>query len=293
MGLRKLLVLSLFLTLFFSTLEAAQFNVNRAKIRLSVPAGDSQAGEIKIDNFTSEEIKVRAYLEDWIYNPAQDGSKSFSPSGSHPLSAAKWISFSPAEFTILPFSSRNVNYVVKVPADAQGGYQSILFFESFLPESVEKELVGEEVRRANINIAVRIGSLFFVEAKGKVKRAGEISQLNISGNQNEEPLSISLDFKNSGNVDLTASGSFDIIDKEGVVQARGEFNKVYTLPQDKGTLKAEWKEGLMPGLYDAVFTIDIGKAQEETGFERGPVITKETQIEIGSKRAVVKVGELK
>ncbi|MCX5701785.1 MAG: hypothetical protein NTW64_02245, partial [Candidatus Omnitrophica bacterium] len=69
-------------------------------------------------------------------------------------------------------------------------------------------------------------------------------------------------------------------------------NNVYTFPQDEAKLTTTWKEPLPEGAYDLVLTLDIGKALEEAGLGRGPVITKEAEIEIGKKGEVVRVGRL-
>ena len=42
-----------------------------------------------------------------------------------------------------------------------------------------------------------------------------------------------------------------------------------------------------------VVTVDIGKAQEEAGLGRGPIITKEAEIEFGYNGKVNRVGQLK
>ena len=138
-----------------------------------------------------------------------------------------------------------------------------------------------------------MGSLFYIEPEGTIRRTVEVSNLSVTREKENVPLFISLDMKNTGNVDITASGTFHIINKEGMVYARSEFEKVYTFPQDKGTLKGEWRESIPAGIYDLIITLDLGKALEEAEMGRGPVITKEAEIEIGAYGQVVKVGDLK
>ena len=94
-------------------------------------------------------------------------------------------------------------------------------------------------------------------------------------------------------MDITAGGTFNIIDNKGMVYARGEFEKVYTFPKDKGKLIAKWKEPLPQGYYDLVLTLDLGKAEEELGLGRGPVYTKEADLKIGSGGKITKVGEIR
>ena len=84
-----------------------------------------------------------------------------------------------------------------------------------------------------------------------------------------------------------------IIDKKGVVYARGEFNNVYTFAGEKARFSALWKERLTQGKYDLVFTIDIGKALEEVELGKGPIITKEATLEIDGEGGIAAIGELK
>ncbi|MBU1090540.1 MAG: hypothetical protein KKC42_01675, partial [Candidatus Omnitrophica bacterium] len=106
-------------------------------------------------------------------------------------------------------------------------------------------------------------------------------------------LVVSLDFKNTGNVDLTAGGSFDIIDKDGMVFARGELNDVYTFGGGEAKLIGSWSLSLERGRYDLILTIDLGKALAETNTGKGPVIVREAELEIGRKGEVIKVGDLR
>jgi hypothetical protein len=107
------------------------------------------------------------------------------------------------------------------------------------------------------------------------------------------PLFVKLDFKNTGNVDITATGTFDLIDRTGMVYARGKFDEAYTFPSDNATLRGEWKELISAGTYDLIITLDLGKALEEAGMGRGPVIVKEAAVEIGPSGKILSVGALK
>lgn len=221
-----------------------------------------------------------------------DGTKDFFSAKTTPLSCADWISFNPAEFTIPPYGVVGVNFIARVPADAQGGHYAVMFFETTYLKPGEETGQTEELR-AGAYLNVRLGSLIYIEAKDKVKRLTELSNFSLSKDAKNKYFFINLDFKNIGNVDITAGGTFDIIDKQGMVLARGEFNNVYTFPGDTAKLSATWKEPIPRGRYDLVLTLDLGKALEELGLGRGPVITKEAEIEIGANGEVLEVGELK
>ena len=277
------IVVALFAFTFAQAQEVVQ--VEPAKKRLIISPGSSQAGVINISNRSKDPKDVRVYLEDWLYLPVCDGTKDFKPAGSTNLSAAAWISFVPAEFTIPAFGKKTVNYVVKVPPEAKGGHYAVLFFENYLGG-------GNPAREGvSVNLAVRVASLFYIEPKGTISRQARIGGLKISRDQDKSY--ISFNFTNSGNVDITANANFFIIDEKGLPYTRGEFNAAYTFPGDSVLLSSSWKEVIPKGRYDLIVTVDIAKVLKEAGLGEVPAITKEAKIEIGDNGEVIRVGELR
>lgn len=236
---------------------------------------------------------MRVYLEDWFYAPGGDGAKSFVSASTTARSCSSWISFSPEEFNIPPKGEQRVSYKVNVPRNSalDGGYYAVLFFESKVGElGPPKELAG-----AGLNLVVRVGALFYIEIKGTVRKTAVIDNLKLKKESSPNRLLIEADFSNSGNVDITTAGTFHIIDRQGMVYARGEFNPLYTFPGDTAKLIGSWdtwKNPIPKGSYDIVLTIDLGRALSEVGLGRGPVFTKEAAVEIGDKGDILKAGAL-
>jgi len=267
--------------------------LDQSNVKLSIPAGSSYTGTVKVYNQANHPVAVKIYLQDWEYTDKQDGSKDFFPAGSTSFSCAPWISFSPSELIIPAYGVKQVNYTINIPSQAIGAYYCVMFFETDMGKSAEaKELAPEEMQ-SSIALKVRLGLLFFVESKDTAKRRAEITNFSVEKSHKDKYLLIQADLKNTGNTYIIAYGTYHIMDNKGIVYARGEFNKVYTFAGDTAKLIATWKEGLPKGKYSAVLTVDIGKGQEEAGLDRGPVIVKEAQIEIGEEGEILKVGELK
>lgn len=264
-------------------------SINKSKIRLSIAPGEAKYGEIAIENNTEEARSMRAYLSDWYYLSAQEGTKEFIPANTSPLSCASWITFSPAEFTIAPFSRQKINYSVRVPPEASGGHYAAIFFESVFGklENRAKEF------RADMNIVIRVATLFYIEPAGTINRSAVIDNLVIEHGKKPGTFSMHLDFANTGNVDITAGGTFHLMDRQGMVYARGEFSEVYTFTGAKAKLNAVCDTPVPNGKYDLVLTFDLGKALEEEDFGRGPVVTKEAEIEVQNDGKVSVSGELK
>ncbi len=244
--------------------QAMTLRISTPKIQLELTPGETYSGEIVAENTESEEVKVRLYLEDWVYSPGGTGEKKFSPRGSTPLSASNWITFTPSSAVIAPFGRVTVNYTIKVPKDVKGSYFSVLFFETIIGKTEDEEGV-------NVLVAGRIGSLFLIEIKGS-QRQGQIRAVDIQPPQGNEPMRIISQFENTGNVEVTLGGNFLIMDAAGKVHARGELVKIYTFPgvSEKGV--TQWVGRLAAGEYQALLTYDLGKGKtlvEEKPFTVG------------------------
>jgi len=262
--------------------------MNQSKIRLSIPVGQRVFGEITIENPSDEVKVVRLYLEDWYYQPDGSGAKEFLPAKSLPSSACPWITFSPADLVLPAFSKQKINYSVSVPAEAKGARFATLFFETALG----KGSLAESERTAGLDVNVRVATLFYIEVKDTIERSAKIDNLKVKNSSDGSSLEISLDFDNTGNTDITTSGSFNLMNASGLVSARGAFNSVYTFPGQKGVLSGIWKDKIPPGEYDLVVTVDLGKALVDAGLASGPVVTKEASVTIGENNQIVQVGPL-
>lgn len=251
---RKAALFFLVFLCFFSEAHAATIRINSPKIQLELSPGESITGEIAAENPTEEPTRARIYLEDWTYNAGGTGQKHFSPMGSTPHSASKWITFSPTDEELKPFGRTVVHYTIKVPNDAKGAYYSVLFFETLLGKASDEE-------GASVNVAGRIGALFFIEIKGANERKGEIQSVVIKPPFENKPLVITTTFRNSGAVDIALGGNFLIMDPEGKVKARGDLNKIYTFPGDAESGTTEWVGRLPRGTYQALLTYDLGKGK--------------------------------
>ena len=234
--------------------QAATIRVSSPKVQLKLAPGETYTGDITAENPTEEDVKVKIYLEDWVYAPGGGGQKNFSPMGTTPLSAAKWITFSPAQDTLKPFARTVVHYTVQVPQDAKGAHYAVLFFETVLGTAQDEEGV-------NVLVAGRIGSLFYVEAKGATDRQGEIKSLELKTSEGNKPLEIATTFHNTGTTDVTLGGNFLIMEKDGKVVGRGDLDKIYTFPGATESGKTQWVGRLPKGDYQVLFTYDLGEGK--------------------------------
>ncbi|MFC1646411.1 hypothetical protein ACFL2Y_04465 [Candidatus Omnitrophota bacterium] len=262
------------LCLLSSRALAFDFQIDKPKVRVNLPPGWSDGSIIRVDNRDDEPVSIRVYVSDWVYTD-QDGSKAFMPPGTHPMSAAEWVKFYPADFTIPGNGSQELKYVVGVPPDAVGGHYAVLFFE------VGAGDMWDEVKGVMVKVYNRLGSLFYIEPEGTIIREAHVTDFKMKGSP--EGFEAEAVFHNIGNVDIDTKGTLDIIDEEGFVFSRASFNQVYTMQQDKAKLLVRVKDAnFSRGRYDVILTFDLN----------GGILVKEYQIEVSGSGSIVAVKEL-
>jgi hypothetical protein len=276
---KKLLKVGVFvfmaIFLLNSSALALDFQINKAKIRVKLPPGWSDGDAITVENKADEPIEIKVYINDWVYTD-QDGAKNFMPPGTDPRSAADWIKFYPADFTLPAKGAQEVKYVVGVPPDAVGGHYAILFFEVLAGGA------WDDAKGVMVKVYNRLGSLFYIEPEGAIERKAEVTDFKIQ--LLPEGYKVEAVFQNTGNVDITAKSTLDIIDAEGFVFSRASFPDIYTMPQDKANMSiADFSTNFSKGIYDAILTIDLD----------GEILVKEYQIEVSDTGSITDIKELK
>jgi hypothetical protein len=270
---RKYLVLSFIIGAYLLSLQTYSYgfalNISPPSLKASVEPGGSTSGSITVQNNSEKDIGILVYTQDWLYNP--DGSKTFYAAGTKPFSCAKWIRLFPKKFQLEAGGRMAVQYTINLPENAEGGYYAVIFFES-VPTG---ELEGDEGMM--VRFAGRLGTIVYLETKGKSIRKGAIESLSVTPPQSNRPLEMVLSFKNMGNVYIGAKGVLNIIDEEGSVYGKKRFGPVNTLPGDTRETQVEWLGELEEGTYYTVITLDIGTEEP---------IVEERKIEIVSGGAI-------
>jgi len=257
-----------------SRVFAVNFQIDKAKVRIRMPAGWSDGGVVNVENKGKEPVTIRVYAGDWVYVDS-DGTKNFFPAGTLDNSCAKWIKFYPTDFSIPVKGSQKVNYVVEIPPGTSGAHFGVLFFE------VNLVRVWDESKGMMVDVYNRIASLFYIEPDGTIKREGRLGDLKIS--KSEKNFEVEILFENIGNIDIAAKGSLDFIDERGFVFLRGKFNDVYTLPNDRAKLYTTFPvSSLSSGKYDLILTVDL----------ESDILVKEYRTDIPKSGTKIKITEI-
>ena len=219
----------------------AQIFIEEAKVNLSIKPAETAVGSIIVHNTSDRNLPLKAYWEDFLYQPPYSGEKKFLPVGTTQYSCGRWVNFSPQEFTLPPYGEKKIEYVVSPPKDIKGGYYGVLFFEN--AESEMKKVTG-------IQIVTRVGSLFFLESSDKIKKA-KLENFSFEGDE------LKGSFTNTGNVILIPHGVFYIMNEENVVGDRGEIKNMYLPPEETAAFSLTVAKNLSPGKYTIVITFDL------------------------------------
>lgn len=228
-------------------------NISPPSFKAGVTGGGATSGTITVTNNGGSDVGIRAYTQDWLYNP--DGSKSFHDAGTTPFSCAKWIRLFPRKFQLEAGGKMSVQYIINVPEDAEGGYYAVIFFESLpLGEYGSEEGVV-------VQFTGRLGTIVYLETEEKTIYNASLDALSITPPQSDKPLEVTLSLENKGNVHLGAQGTLNIIDEEGDVFGKKRFGPLNALPGDTREARVEWFGELEEGTYYAVVTLDIGSEE--------------------------------
>ena len=250
---QKTLLLTIITFLCLTNLSHAQLFVEEGKLVHTVRPGTNVTGSTYVHNTSDETINISMYWEDFEYVAPFDGTKKFLPPGTGEASAANWVSFSPSTASLGPYAKQKISYVINAPAEAQGGYYGVLFFER---DPIESKFQN------GLSIVTRVGTLFFVETEGKNKAAA-IQNLMVTHN------TISGQFVNQGNVVLIPDGVYYIMDQEGLVVDRNSIEKIYLPAQSETEYAWNISEDIQPGSYTLVLTVDL---------QEGDVLVKEIEL---------------
>ena len=249
---------------------AGTVQIDRFKIEERLLPGETKEGKIQVTNDENQIMRLKIYTQDWSYTSTCDGTKNFSPAGLMPCSCSPWIQIYPDQLTLPPKQSQDIRYIISVPQDAKGGYQSVIFFESILGQS-------ERGKEKVVTLSARLASLVFLEVRGTVSKQGVIRSLTLTRQPGSKVLEMKLVFENRGNTHLIFEPMFDLFNPEGMPVARGTFAKIYTLPGNTATVATQWLGGLAEGVYDLVLTLDLGDDQ---------ILVREWKIKVDSTGAI-------
>ncbi len=239
---KSIFFLSGVLFLFFSSTAFAQLVLDKREFKIEAKPGETVTGAVTVTNLYNKDVTLKAYLEDFVYEPPYRGFKTVRPLGSTSRSFGKWVTLTTPLFIVPAKGKQEITFTIKVPPEAKGGYFAVLFFEKG-----EGAVIGEK----GVGIKEKAGCALLLETTNSDKRS-KIDKIAATGAGIEGTLS------NLGDCLLTAQGSYYMMDSKGIVADRGQIEKYY-LPQGAGVLfSLKVSENVPSGKYTLMINFDTG-----------------------------------
>ncbi|KPK97310.1 MAG: hypothetical protein AMJ95_09680 [Omnitrophica WOR_2 bacterium SM23_72] len=241
------------LFLFFHCTAFAQLVLDKREIKIEAKPGETVSGSVTVTNRYKQDVTLKAYCEDFVYEPPYRGFKTVRPLGSTPRSFGPWITLTTPMFIVPSKDKQEVMYTVKVPQDAKGGYYAVIFFEKG-----ESALTAEK----GVGIREKAGCALFLETTNKEKKA-KIGNIVVNKD------SIEGYFSNSGDCVFVAQGSFYIMDSKGMIADRGQIQKYYLPAQAEVLFSVKVSEKVPLGKHTLMINFDT---------EEGKTLIKEVDF---------------
>lgn len=174
---------------------------------LDLQANPGQAGESKlaIRNRGTEAVEIAVEVMD--YSQSKEGMPEFSPSGSSPWGAGRWLDVQPSSFLLGKGEERTVTVRFQIPRFAKTHtYSAVILFRAETPAP----LPGRKVSAARI--IGKVGSLVLLRIKGKeeVRASGEIVLGRIPHLVLSLPAKLSIRYRNTGNIHTRVGGNITL-----------------------------------------------------------------------------------
>ena len=281
----KIFLLTFFcLSASFLTVSAQSpkggFGISPMKKEIVIPAGTEKTFPVTANYATGDDpenkalpLRMVARMMDWTINP--DDSVKVSATNTLPRSAASWVVYSPAEFTVQPNSSETLRFTVSVPKDTvPGDYYFAVYVEDRNPPPPPKP--GERL----LNVRFRFFSLIYVMVPD-LTQEGELEGL-IAKVENGTPI-ISPKLTNKGNSHLRPHHSFEIRDEADHLVSEMPMQEWHDILSDKSVqLRLPVQTELPAGKYKVIYKVDFGVLKQ-------PVFAGRTTFEITASDVLARV----
>ncbi len=168
-----------------------------------------------------------------------------------------WITVTPQKFTIDPGKRQQVSFTVHVPQTGVTG----TYWGAILIQGSPREIQ----RQGTTVLAVeRFGVKVYVTITGTEIKSGRVTDVRVAA---LNPLTVTVTFENTGNVQLRPTGSIAVISQRGETMRKISIEQFPVLPGATAvvTVKDTSAKPLPPGIYLARAAIDYGGATEVGG----------------------------
>ncbi|HUI57181.1 MAG TPA: hypothetical protein VLY04_19530 [Bryobacteraceae bacterium] len=230
------------------------------RLELRAQAGQQISGALVLSSDSSEKIRVRAAIMDFLIDQNQTPQFDNRLPSESPFSCRDWMSVNPMETEVAPGSQVNVRYTVRVPgtADSPRGYHCAVGFTTLPTES--------QVEQSGIRTAVQVVAAFYVTLgnpgiEGGVKALRLVRE--VSGGKTRWIGEVVLD--NFSLTHFRPVGELSVLDSNGALLESAAFTPYPALPKREQRYIIPFQRDLAPGTYTLRARVDIGGNEIEEG----------------------------
>ncbi len=172
----------------------AQLTVDELELRVASTSA-AEVRTLRVRNEATERVQAVVTIEDWDRD--ETGINRFRPAGTHPRSCAAGLEVFPRSLVLEPGESANMRISFTGSASIASNCWSIVFLEN---------RTAQRAGDRELSYIVRTGVKVFGEAS-TARRDGLIEAMTLAGAKND---SLSLSFRNAGDVQLVVKGAIEV-----------------------------------------------------------------------------------
>jgi len=228
------------------------YTVSPARIEKMLFGTEEITEVFEIQNFSNDSLRIRVEFEDFIID--EDGRVEFLPPDSIPASLRHWTVVNPEEFFIPPQSKGFIRITFRPPKeDRLPEYYGMLIFKS-QPIPTQYQPM--------IQIAGEIGVPVYYSLADLIIKDASFENLSV------EEDSVSILFRNIGNVHLRVKGEMKILTIDERIVEKDSIPEFVVLPQKIRKVRLPIKSKLKNGEYKVRARLDYGAIQLLEGERR-------------------------
>ena len=222
----------------------AQLTVDELEVRVALSA-TTDVRIVRVRNEATERVQAVVTIEDWDRD--ETGTNRFLPAGTHPRSCAAGLDVFPRSLVLEPGESANMRISFTGAPSIARNCWSIVFLENRAAQRSENR---------ELNYIVRTGVKVYGEAS-TARRDGLIEAMTLIGANQD---SVSLSFRNAGDVQLAVKGAIEVRRADNSVVHRTELDAFPVLPEQRRRVDAA-VPALPKGRYVLLALLDFGGSE--------------------------------
>jgi len=261
MSIKKFLLISLFLSLFFFpegkllAQESQAISISPLVFDLSANPGDILKNNLRLFNPGSQPIQTKITVEDFVLKGEEGEVQILEPESEteRTYSLAHWVKVEPEEIILEPRQEKFINFTIEVPKNAEPGgkYGSLIV-----------NISGGETAGTGAKVLQKVASLLLLSISGEVQEKLIVKEFKGPEFQEYGPINFSLRLENRGTVHLRPRGLIAITNWRNHKVADLVIPQQAVMPGAKRIINITWPKKNLFGYFTATVVGSYGKANQ-------------------------------